>query len=114
MEMPKVILQYRYACLVSLFFVSMLANALVAHLLNKTGLINFNILSYHMFFQPLVFGYIARHALVAVVIYACVNFVIVWMTITLIATRASILGWILLILYVISLIPIIDYSKIYI
>ena len=114
MEMPKVILQHRYACLVSLFFVSMLGNALVAQLLNKTGLINFNVLSYHMFFQPFVFGYIARHALVAVAIYACANFLIAWMSITLLTTRASVLGWILLVFYVVSLIPIFDYSKIFI
>ena len=92
----------------------MLWNELVALMISRTGLINFSALSYYMLFEPLASKYWTQNAILALAAYAIANFLILWLGTELLVTRIPGLGWSLLALYAVSLIPIINYSKIHI
>ncbi len=111
MELARSIHEHKGIWFAVLFSVAMLSNMLVARTFRGTKLISFNVLSYYTVFHSIASRYFAGFTFFAVIVYIGVNALLVWIIIKLLCSRISPFGWIVFVLYILTIIPDIDYSK---
>lgn len=98
----------------SLLGVTASANALVSLTYQKTGAINFSFLTYKLLFEAVVKDSFAYEGVGVPILFGLANLLWLYLTLLLILSRFRLLGWILSLLFIASLLPIINFSDIFI
>jgi hypothetical protein len=105
-KITDIIVRNRKECFLVLVSASMLVNILVEFTSSKTNLSNFNILTYYFLFNAFVQHYFNGVMGLAVLLYIAANIAVAWLVIKLLCGRARFVGWILLFLYLLTIVPV--------
>jgi hypothetical protein len=111
MAITSFVVRKKMGCFLVLISASMFVNYLVAVTSNRTNLSSFNVLMYYFWFRENVQHYFGGTPELAIFFYILANIAIVWLIIGMLDKHARYVGWILLFLYILTIVPFADLRR---